>query len=52
MSRAFTNSRGWIASTLLLGTIVATGAGLAAWKYTDIAAARPPPPTSPSRWSR
>jgi membrane fusion protein, multidrug efflux system len=39
MSRAFTNSRGWIASTLLLGTIVATGAGLAAWKYTDIAAA-------------
>ncbi len=39
MSRALTNSRGWIASTLLLGTIVATGAGLAVWKYTGIAAA-------------
>ena len=39
MSRAFTNSRGWIVSTLLLATIVATGAGLAAWKYTDLAAA-------------
>jgi membrane fusion protein (multidrug efflux system) len=39
MSRAFTNSRGWIVSTLLLATVVATGAGLAAWKYTDIAAA-------------
>ncbi|CAN5701554.1 hypothetical protein BH24GEM1_BH24GEM1_28990 [soil metagenome] len=38
MSHAFRNSRGWIASTLLLATIVATGAGLAAWKYSDIAA--------------
>jgi membrane fusion protein (multidrug efflux system) len=38
MSHAFMNSRGWIASALLLATIVATGAGLAAWKYTDIAA--------------
>ena len=37
MSRAFLNSRGWIASALL-APIVATGAGLAAWKYTDIAA--------------
>ncbi len=38
MSRDFLNSRGWIASALLLASIVATGAGLAAWKYTDIAA--------------
>jgi membrane fusion protein (multidrug efflux system) len=38
MSHAFRNARGWIASTLLLATILATGAGLAAWKYTDIAA--------------
>jgi membrane fusion protein, multidrug efflux system len=38
MSRAFLNSRGWIASAALLATIVATGAGLAAWKYTDLAA--------------
>ena len=39
MSHAVKNSRGSIASILLLGTIVATGASLAAWKYTDIAAA-------------
>jgi membrane fusion protein (multidrug efflux system) len=38
MSHAFSNSRGWIASTLLLATILATGAGLAAWKYTGIVA--------------
>ena len=38
MSRAFLNSRGWMASIALLATIVATGAGLAAWKYTDLAA--------------
>ena len=38
MSRAFLNSRGWMASAALLTTVVATGAGLAAWKYTDIAA--------------
>jgi membrane fusion protein (multidrug efflux system) len=38
MSRAFLNSRGWIASAALLTTVFATGAGLAAWKYTDIAA--------------
>jgi membrane fusion protein, multidrug efflux system len=38
MSRAFLNSRGWIASAMLLATVVATGAGLAVWKYTDIAA--------------
>lgn len=38
MSRAFLNSRGWIASAALLTTVLATGAGLAAWKYTDIAA--------------
>jgi membrane fusion protein (multidrug efflux system) len=33
------NSRGWIASTVLFTTLLATGAGLAAWKYTDLAAA-------------
>ncbi len=38
MSRAFTNTRGWIASIILLATLVATGAGLAAWKYSDLAA--------------
>ena len=38
MSRAFLNSRGWMASAALLTTVVATGAGLAAWKYTGIAA--------------
>jgi membrane fusion protein (multidrug efflux system) len=38
MSRALSSIRGSIASLLLLGTVVATGAGLAAWKYTDIAA--------------
>jgi membrane fusion protein (multidrug efflux system) len=38
MSRAFLNSRGWMASAVLLTTVVATGAGLATWKYTDIAA--------------
>ena len=38
MSRAFLNSRGWMASAVLLTTVVATGAGLAAWKFTDIAA--------------
>ncbi|HWB43560.1 MAG TPA: efflux RND transporter periplasmic adaptor subunit [Gemmatimonadales bacterium] len=38
MSRAILNSRGWIASTLLFATILATGAGLAAWKYTGLAA--------------
>jgi membrane fusion protein, multidrug efflux system len=49
MSRAFLNSRGWIASAMLLATVVATGAGLAVWKYTDIegeaeAAANQPEP--------
>ena len=38
MSRGFLNSRGWIASAMLLATVVATGAGLAVWKYTDITA--------------
>ncbi|HEY7478956.1 MAG TPA: efflux RND transporter periplasmic adaptor subunit [Gemmatimonadales bacterium] len=38
MSHAFSSSRGSIASALLLGTVLATGAGLAAWKYTDITA--------------
>jgi membrane fusion protein, multidrug efflux system len=38
MSHAFSNSRGSIATALLLGTVLATGAGLAAWKYSDIAA--------------
>ncbi|MBA3317135.1 MAG: efflux RND transporter periplasmic adaptor subunit [Gemmatimonadales bacterium] len=50
MSHAYNNSRGWVASALLLGTIVATGAGLAAWKYSDIeaeaaASANQPEPT-------
>jgi membrane fusion protein, multidrug efflux system len=38
MSRAFLNSRGWMAPAALLTTVVATGAGLAAWKYTGLAA--------------
>ena len=38
MSHALLNARGSIAAALLLGTVVATGAGLAAWKYTDLAA--------------
>jgi membrane fusion protein (multidrug efflux system) len=38
MSRAFLNSRGWIASAMLLATVIATGTGLAVWKYTDITA--------------
>ncbi len=37
MSRpAFLNSRGWAASTLLLGIVVLTGGGLAAWKSASI----------------
>ena len=52
MSRALTNARGWIASTVLLGSIVVTGAGMAAWKYGEIsksdaeAAAQPEPTES------
>jgi membrane fusion protein (multidrug efflux system) len=38
MSNAISSTRGSIASLTLLGTILATGVGLAAWKYTDIAA--------------
>jgi membrane fusion protein, multidrug efflux system len=38
MSYAIKHTRGSITSIALLGTIVATGAGLAAWKYTDLAA--------------
>jgi membrane fusion protein (multidrug efflux system) len=38
MSRAFLNSRGWLASTALLASILATGTGLAAWKYTSLTA--------------
>ncbi len=38
MSRAFLNSRGWMASIALIATILATGAGLATWKYTSLAA--------------
>jgi membrane fusion protein, multidrug efflux system len=43
-------SRGWIRSTLLLAAIIATGAGLTAWKYSNIrdanvAAASQPEPT-------
>ena len=30
------NHRGWIGSSLLLATVVAVGAGLAAWKYASI----------------
>ena len=37
--RALLNPRGWIASTLLIGSIVATGAGLAIWKYANLEAA-------------
>ncbi|HEU4473424.1 MAG TPA: efflux RND transporter periplasmic adaptor subunit [Gemmatimonadales bacterium] len=38
MSHAIKHTRGSITSIALLGTILATGAGLAAWKYTDLAA--------------
>jgi membrane fusion protein (multidrug efflux system) len=38
MSHAIKHTRGSITSIALLGTIAATGAGLAAWKYTDLAA--------------
>jgi membrane fusion protein (multidrug efflux system) len=38
MSYAIKHTRGSITSIALLGTIAATGAGLAAWKYTDLAA--------------
>jgi membrane fusion protein, multidrug efflux system len=36
MSRGSLNARGWIASGVLLASVLATGAGLAAWKYTDL----------------
>ncbi len=35
--RTLASRRGWIASTLLLGTILTTGAALAAWKVTALA---------------
>jgi membrane fusion protein (multidrug efflux system) len=35
-SRVSPNRRGWIASSLLIGTIVLTGAALAAWKHASI----------------
>ena len=38
MSHALSKARGTIASIVLLGSVLATGAGLAFWKYTDIAA--------------
>jgi membrane fusion protein, multidrug efflux system len=38
MSHALGTTRGSIASILLLGSVLATGAGLAVWKFTDIAA--------------
>ncbi len=38
MSHALGNARGTLASILLLGTVLASGAGLAVWKYSDIAA--------------
>ena len=34
--RVFTNRRGWIASGLLIGTIVVAGGALAAWKHASI----------------
>jgi membrane fusion protein, multidrug efflux system len=37
MRRPLANSRGWIASTLLIGIVLSTGVALAAWKYADIA---------------
>src|SRR5688500_6384237 len=47
--RLFTNRRGWIASGLLIGTIVLAGGALAAWKHSAIeeaeaAAANQPEP--------
>ena len=38
MSHALSSVRGSIASIVLLGSVLATGAGLAVWKYSDIAA--------------
>ena len=35
--RTIAGSRGWIASSLLLGIILSTGTALAAWKYADLA---------------
>ncbi len=48
--RSLVSHRGWIASTLLLGIILAIGAALAAWKYSDLEksaaeAANQPEPT-------
>jgi membrane fusion protein (multidrug efflux system) len=45
-----TSPRGWIGSTVLLGTLVVTGVGLAAWKFasireSDAASASQPEPT-------
>ncbi|MEZ0335657.1 MAG: efflux RND transporter periplasmic adaptor subunit [Gemmatimonadales bacterium] len=50
MRRSLASNRGWIASTLLLGIIVAIGAALAAWKYSALEksaaeAANQPEPT-------
>ena len=50
MRRSLASHRGWIASTLLLGIIVAIGAALAAWKYSALEksaaeAANQPEPT-------
>ena len=36
--RTLASTRGWIASTLLIGILLSTGVALAAWKYTDMAA--------------
>jgi membrane fusion protein (multidrug efflux system) len=36
--RTLVSSRGWIASTLLLGMLLTTGAALAAWKYRALTA--------------
>ncbi len=48
--RAYTGSRGWVGSSLLLFIVIATGGALAAWKFTslrarDAAAASQPEPT-------
>jgi membrane fusion protein, multidrug efflux system len=49
LRRLLVNRRGWVGSTILLGSIVTTGAALAAWKYhsiakSDAAAANQPEP--------
>jgi membrane fusion protein, multidrug efflux system len=50
LRRILVNRHGWVGTTILLGSIVTTGAALAAWKYTsnaksEAAAASQPEPT-------